>query len=115
MAHAPTVTTTVTQPTPDIVQVIVDQLRDSRAESSIATPSAVPSTTRAFPNTPLAEELERAIQNSHRILTRYRARLTREQPQEQPINKPRGVRIEEPTTAPSQTTNSPNFQLEGFN
>lgn len=72
----------------------------------------MPSTTRALPNTPFSEELEREIQNSHRILTRYRARVTGEQPQDHPINRPCGSRIEEPTTAPSQATNAPNFWLE---
>ena len=111
MAHACTVKTTITQPSPEIIQAIGDQLRDSRAELAISTPSSFPSTTRALPSTPLAEELDGAIENSRRILTRYRARLTGEQPQEHPITRPHTLRIQEPTATPSQAFHTPNHWL----
>ena len=47
MAHERTVTTTTTQPSQEIIQTIVDQLIDSRAELAVATPASFPSTSRA--------------------------------------------------------------------
>ena len=112
MAHAHTVTSTVTSPTPDIVQSVVDSLRHSQPDLAVTTPAIVPSTSRENLITPVSEEIIKALQYSQRILTRFRARLTGVQPVEHPINRRHAVRIGEPSVAPFQAADTLDLQLE---
>ena len=56
MAHERTVSNVNTQPSPEVIQAIVDQLIGSRAEVTISTPVYLPSTSRVLSQTPFSSE-----------------------------------------------------------